>query len=545
MKKVVIYARYSSDNQREESIEAQLRICYEYITNKKFVCVGEYIDRAFTGRNVLRPDFQRLIEDSSKGLFDTVLILKLDRFSRNTEETIKYINILQDYGVELISVIEKFDNSPEGELMRNMMSNMSQFYVRNLARSVHHGLTQNALKSIATGGTPPIGLKKSSITKKYEIDEAEEIIVKKIFEMYVEGKTHPQIIRELNDCGYTNKKGNQFTKNSLLSILRNEKYVGTYVWNKSVAKNSKGKRNGNKQKPESEIIRIPNAIPQIVDTEIFEKAQELIKARAKGDVPRRSSTTYVLSGLIQCGCGSHMHGNRRKAKSRPNPNWKEKPEYVSYRCGGQKSGASPDCNVPEIRKEYLEAFVFDELEKLICDENNLEYLLGLLNNRVLQEAKTNQGKVDIVKGKLVKVEKEISNLVKAIANGVDAEEIVDELSKKKGYKAELGIELSRLQNSNGTTEITIDNMKELVGQLKSFLANNIMPELKALLKKFVKSITVGKEEIEVIFNLFFSFGLDYDYLYIRKSIKRTDLYVPLARRLSLKIERLIELERSS
>lgn len=543
MKNVVIYARYSSDNQREESIESQIRICSEYIHNNNLICVGHYIDRAFTGTNDKRPDFQKMIDDSSKGLFDTVLILKLDRFSRNTEETIKYINILSDNGVELKSVIEKFDNSPEGELMRNMMSNMSQFYVRNLARSVHHGLTQNALKSIATGGIPPLGLKKNTITKKYEIDETEEIIVKKIFKMYVEGKTHPQIIRELNDCGYTNKKGNQFTKNSLLSILRNEKYVGTYVWNKSVAKNSKGKRNGNKQKPEEEIIRIPNAIPQIVDTEIFEKAQELMKARAKGDAPRRRATTYVLSGLIQCECGSHMHGNRRRAKTRSNPNWKEKPEYVSYRCGGRKTKAN--CEVPEIRKEYIEAFVFDELEKVIFNDNNLEHLLGLLNGRILQESAKNQDKIHLAQSKLDKVEKEIGNLVKAIAKGIDAEEILDELSTKKRYKAQLLMEIDNLKNSEGIGEITIDTMRELISEVKPFLMNNSMPELKALLKKFVKSITVGKEEIEVIFNLFFSFGIDYDYLHIRKTIKRNDLYVPFARRLSLKIQRLIELERSS
>ena len=94
MKKVVIYARYSSDNQREESIENQLRICKDYIINNKFVYVGEYIDRAFTGRNSRRPDFQRLIDDSAKGLFDAVLMLKIDRFSRDVQETIKYINLL-------------------------------------------------------------------------------------------------------------------------------------------------------------------------------------------------------------------------------------------------------------------------------------------------------------------------------------------------------------------------------------------------------------------------------------------------------------------
>lgn len=543
MKRAVIYARFSSDNQREESIDSQLRASRDYARANEMVIVKEYCDRAITGTSDNRPEFLQMISDSATGSFDAIIVHKLDRFSRNVQQTLGYISELKDNGVELKSVIERFDDSPEGEFMRNTMSNISQFYSRNLAREVMKGLKENAYRATHTGGIPPLGLKVNEMTRKYEIEEKEAVVVQKIYAMYIEGKTHPEIIRELNDCGYTNKKGEAFTKNSILSVLRNEKYIGTYVWNKSVAKNSKGKRNGNRQKPESEIIRIPEAIPAIIDKDTFDKVQEIISARAKGDEPRRRATTYVLSGLIQCGCGSHMHGNRRRAKTRPNPNWKEKPEYISYRCGGRKTKA--DCNVPEIRKEYIEAFVFDELEKLICDDNNLEHLIGLLNNRVLQETKTNQEKIEIVKGKLAKVEKEISNLVKAIANGVDAEEIVTELGKKKTYKAELGIELSRLEGSNGTTEITMETMRNLVGQLKSFLVNNTMPELKALLKKFVKSITVGKEEIEVIFNLFFSFGLDYEYLYIKKSIRRIDLYEPLARKLSLKIERLLELERSS
>ena len=544
MKRVAIYARFSSDSQRSESIDAQLRACNSYASSKGWVVIKEYCDRGISGTSDNRPEFLQMIDDSKAGNFEAIIVHKLDRFSRNVQQTIGYISELKDCGVELQSVIEQFDDTPEGEFMRNTMSNISQFYSRNLAREVMKGLKENAYKATHTGGIPPLGLKVNELTRKYEIEAKKAVVVQKIYSMYIEGKTHPEIIKELNDCGYTNKLGKAFTKNSILSILRNSKYVGEYVWNKSVAKNSKGKRNGNKQKPESEIIRIPDAIPAIIDKDSFAKVQAIISARAKGEEPRRRATTYVLSGLIKCGgCGSSMHGNIRRAKTRPNPNWKEKPEYVSYRCGGRKNKVN--CDVPEIRKEYLEAFVLDELEKLVCDERNLKHLLGLLNNKVLQEAKINQEKIEIVKGKLAKIEKEISNLVKAIASGVDAEEIVAELSKKKIQKVELGSELSRLEGLDGTTEITIDKMKEIVDQLKSFLLDNTMPELKALLKKFVKSITVGKEEIEVIFNLFFSFGLDYEYLYIKSTIRREDLYVPLSRKLSLKIQRFRKLERGS
>ena len=277
MKKIVIYARFSSENQREESIDAQLRACKDYAKNHKYLVVGEYVDRAFTGTNDNRPEFQKMIEDSRKGNFELVLVHKLDRFSRNVEQTIRYISELRDSGVELKSVIEQFDNTPEGEFMRNMMSNISQYYVRNLAREVMKGMKENAYKCLHVGGIPPLGYY-VDLDKKYQIDEKEASIVKKIFELYIDGNTHQKIITELNSLGYRNKKGTEWTKNSILSILRNEKYIGTYVWNRVVAKNSKGKRNGHREKPVEEVIRIPNGIPAIIHTETFQKVQGIIAA---------------------------------------------------------------------------------------------------------------------------------------------------------------------------------------------------------------------------------------------------------------------------
>ena len=157
MKKVVIYARFSSENQREESAEAQLRACKDYARSHKYLVVGEYVDRAFTGTNDNRPEFQRMIEDSRKGLFEIALVHKLDRFSRNVEQTIRYISELKDNGVELKSVIEQFDNTPEGEFMRNMMSNISQYYVKNLSREVIKGMKENAYKCLHVGGIPLLG----------------------------------------------------------------------------------------------------------------------------------------------------------------------------------------------------------------------------------------------------------------------------------------------------------------------------------------------------------------------------------------------------
>ena len=434
MKKVVIYARFSSENQREESIEAQLRACKDYARSHKYLVVGEYVDRAFTGTNDNRPEFQRMIEDSRKGLFEIALVHKLDRFSRNVEQTIRYISEQKDNGVELKSVIEQFDNTPEGEFMRNMMSNISQYYVKNLSREVIKGMKENAYKCLHVGGIPLLGYYVDS-EKKYQIDDKEANIVKKIFELYIDGNTHQKIIAELNNLGYKNKRGTEWTKNSLLSIIRNQKYIGTYVWNRVVSKNSKGKRNGHREKPVEEVIRIPNGMPAIISVETFQKAQQIIAKRKLGEEsPRRTSTVYLLSSLVKCSCGSGLQGNRRTAKTRPNPNWKPKPTYISYRCTFRKTKDKTLCDNPEIRKEYLEAYVITELEKLLSTENiqniwnrYIDYTQKQ-NSFEISETKTIQNEID-------KLDTEIGNLVKAIAMGLDISEISSELVSKKERKA--------------------------------------------------------------------------------------------------------------
>lgn len=538
MKKIVVYARFSSENQREESIDAQLRACRDYARSHKYLVIGEYVDRAFTGTNDNRPEFQKMIEDSRRGNFDLVLVHKLDRFSRNVEQTIRYISELRDSGVELKSVIEQFDNTPEGEFMRNMMSNISQYYVRNLAREVVKGMRENAYKCLHVGGKPPLGYYVDS-EKKYQIDDREAKIVQKIFELYIDGNTHQRIIAELNSLGYQNKRGTEWTKNSLLSILRNEKYIGTYVWNRVVSKNSKGRRNGHREKSVEEVIRIPNGMPAIIPKETFQNAQQIIAKRKLGEEsPRRTSTVYLLSGLVRCSCGSGLQGNRRKAKTRPNPNWKPKPIYISYRCSFRKTKDKTLCDNPEIRKEYLEAYVITEIEKLLSTEN----IQNLWDRYIAYTQKQNSFEISETRTFQLEIDKldiEISNLVKAIAMGLDISEISSELVSKKERKAILQNELSQI-GSSSNDGITLDDLLELSGIVRSAIFTDEPLDLKRVLPKVVESIIVSREKIDVVFNLFSSFGIFAEELYIRKSIARGELYTPFSRRLKLRIESYIK-----
>ena len=121
MNKAVIYARCSSDTQTEQSIEGQLRVCQQYAKANNILIVGTYIDRAMTGTNDLRPDFQRMIKDSSKHQWDMLLVYKLDRFSRDKYESTIHKHTLKENGVKLVSAMENIPDSPEGIILESLL----------------------------------------------------------------------------------------------------------------------------------------------------------------------------------------------------------------------------------------------------------------------------------------------------------------------------------------------------------------------------------------------------------------------------------------
>ncbi len=159
MKTAVIYARYSSDNQTEQSIEGQLRVCEEFAQRNDILILNTYIDRAMTGTNDNRPAFQQMIKDSSKKEWEYVLVYKIDRFSRNKYETAKNKKILKDNGVKLLSAMENIPDTPEGIILESLLEGMAEYYSAELAQKVKRGMHETRLKGYFTGGTLPYGYK--------------------------------------------------------------------------------------------------------------------------------------------------------------------------------------------------------------------------------------------------------------------------------------------------------------------------------------------------------------------------------------------------
>lgn len=296
----VAYARYSSDNQSDESIDGQLRAIRKYAEANNIIIISEYIDRAKSATSAKRPAFQKMLADAKLKNFDIVIVHKLDRFSRDKYDFAVSRRLLKNNNVKLVSILENLDDTPEAIILESLLEGMAQYYSANLSREVKKTMKEHALQGKHMGGIPPLGFDVDPLTKQYVLHEQEALVVKLIFQLYLDGHGYMSIIETLNSKEYKTKKGGAFGKNSLHEILKNEKYTGTLVYNRAAAKNTYGKRNNHRNKSDDEIIRLEGKIPIIISKEDFQKVQEKMRKNKKKAGSYKAKHIYLLSGLIYC-----------------------------------------------------------------------------------------------------------------------------------------------------------------------------------------------------------------------------------------------------
>ena len=285
--RAVIYARYSSDNQREESIEGQLRECKEYADYNDITVVDTYIDRALSAKTDNRPAFQQMIKDSNRHLFDIVLVWKLDRFARNRYDSAYYKAILKKNNVRVLSAKEVISQGAEGILLESLLEGYAEFYSVELAEKVKRGLTENALKAKANGGTRTFGYTVDK-DRHYQIDPPAAQIVREVFEMYADGKKMKEIKDNLIARGINTNYSKSISYNFIQRMLSNRKYIGEYRFGE---------------------IAIPDAMPAIVDKETFEKVQALLVKNKRAPSRHKAEDDYILTTKLFCGhCGAIMNG---------------------------------------------------------------------------------------------------------------------------------------------------------------------------------------------------------------------------------------------
>ena len=226
--KAVIYARYSSDNQREESIEGQIRECTAFAEKNGITILRHYIDRAFSAKTDNRPEFQNMIKDSGKKLFDIVIVWKLDRFARNRYDSARYKSLLKKNGVKVVSATEVISEGAEGIILESVLEGYAEYYSADLAEKVVRGMTDNALKCKFNGGTIPIGYVIDN-EQHFQIDSITAPYILEVFKQYDSGATMTELRDWLNAEGVKNTRGNPITYNSIQHILNNRRYIGEFA----------------------------------------------------------------------------------------------------------------------------------------------------------------------------------------------------------------------------------------------------------------------------------------------------------------------------
>lgn len=481
MTDAVIYARFSSDMQRKESIDAQIRACKYYAQNFGYNIVGIYADKAKSGKYIRKRDqFQKMIIDSASGKFSAVLVHKLDRFGRNGVDTLENKRILEQNGVELISVVERLDKTPQGKLMLYIIVGMNEFYSANLAQETMKGLKENAYKCLHTGGIPPLGYDVNP-DKTYRINETEAAAVRLIFRMYADGFGYTEILRTLAAHGYKTKRGHSFGSNSLHDLLTNEKYVGNYVFNKSASRDSRGKMNRHRYKSDDQIIRIEGGIPSIIDKKLWDEVQIRMKENQRRAARNKAKIDYLLSGKIFCGiCGSAMVGDSKYSRGM---------EYAYYRCN--RGGRTKECTQRSIPKDLVEQYVIQQINKRIFNPKIIDSICQRVYVSLNSDKDSNE--INRLKAEISELDKKISNITHAIADGVYAPELKISLNELSDQRKQLQIHLFELEAIPDAKNKTLEEIKTEFSAGADF--GKLSPDRqKIIIQKFVKRVVVFPED---------------------------------------------------
>lgn len=483
--RAAIYARYSSDNQRHESITAQIRACTDYSEKKNYDIVKTYIDEALSARTDDRPEFQQMIEDAKCGLFDILICHKIDRFSRDRYDVAYYKRVLQRAGVKIEYVEHKLDGSPESIILESVLEGMAEYYSKNLAREVQKGMRENAHQGRHNGGIPALGY---DTTKdgKYVVNEAEAAIVRHIFFRRAEGASYNTIIAELNDKGWRTKRGQPFGKNSLHEIFRNQKYIGIYQYGKALNTTLSGKRNNHQEPDENTIINI-GAVPPIIEQSIWDAVQSRIERHAPGAGNARRE--YLLSGLIHCHCGAAMVGTSTSVRGQ---------KYWYYKCNAWDRVTGKKGEHQRIRVDEAENAVLEDVQKRILGEKIRPQVIRSIIQAQLSLASTHAAEIEALDKIVKEAEQKIEKIMDAIQDGGINSKVaarrIDDLLDQQAAAQERIKEIGTITKKVYLTEESID---ALLDHLFIKAKEKEPGAIRLLLNKMAVSVTLSPTEFRV------------------------------------------------
>ena len=406
--KAVIYARYSSDNQREESIEGQIRECTAFAEKNGITILRHYIDRACSAKTDNCPAFQEMVKDSGKKLFDMVIVWKLDRFARNRYDSARYKAQLKKNGVKVVSATEVISEGAEGIILESVLEGYAEYYSADLSEKVIRGRTDNALKCMYNGGTLPIGFVIDE-EQRFQIDPLTAPFVLEVFKRYDEGATMKELRDWLNENGIRNKLGKPLNYNSIQHMLKNRRYIGEYQYRD---------------------VLIPDGIPAIVPKELFDRVQEKIEKNKKAPARHKAEDDYLLTTKLFCGyCGAYLCGESGKSRNGTIHHY--------YKCVSVKKKRT-DCKKKAVKKDWIENLVISQTMKLVNDEATVQAIAAMLLD--MQEREDTN--LSLLTEQLKETQRGIDNLLNAIQQGIFTKSTKGRLEELEAAKEELEIKIA-------------------------------------------------------------------------------------------------------
>lgn len=465
MKKAVIYARYSSDRQNEQSISGQVDVCRKWAEDNDIEIVGIYPDEALTGRTDMRPNFQRMIKDAKSGRFDYVIVYKLDRFARNRYDSAIYKAQLKKYNVRIMSAMENIADGPEGIILESVLEGMAEYYSANLSQNVLRGMHQRAELGKYMGGTVPLGYKIDK-DKNYIIDENTAFIVQRIYEMYAGGYTVKEICHELNAAGHKSSTGKPFTYKSLHRLLSNEKYIGRYEYLGVV---------------------IDDAIPRLIDNATFEIVQQRVQRNKRAPASAKAHTTFHLTGKLFCGkCGSNMVGDSGTSCTGAT--------HFYYSCIEKKR--KHGCTKKTVKKDWLEQLITEITVNELLTDKNIEFV-SQKAFELYEEERNDKSELTALSNTLREVQKIINNIMNAIEQGIITDTTKQRLMDAEERKKAILVSIDKEKIKK--PPITKEQIEFFLRDIKN-RAFSAEDQIEAIIKSFINSVYLYDDKLIITFN---------------------------------------------
>jgi DNA invertase Pin-like site-specific DNA recombinase len=458
----VIYARYSSDNQREESIEGQLRECTAFAEKNGITILRHYIDRAYSAKTDNRPEFQNMIKDSGKKLFDMIIVWKLDRFARNRYDSARYKALLKKNGVKVMSATEVISEGAEGIILESVLEGYAEYYSADLSEKVVRGMTENVLKGKYNGGSLTIGYQLDS-ERHILIDPLTAPVVLEAFKLYDEGSTMKEIIEVFDQRGIRSPHGAKLSYNTIQRMLSNRRYIGEYVFRDT---------------------SIPGGFPVIVPQDLFDRVQEKLAKNKKAPARYKAEETYLLTTKLFCGyCGAMVFGESGTSHTNKT--------YRYYKCANTKKRKT--CHKKPVPKEQLENLVIGETMKLLMDDAVIEAIVAMVME--LQDKENTD--LPLYEQQLRETETAIQNMLDAIQQGILTKSTKARLEALEATKEDLEIRIANEKLAK--PKISADFMRFWLMRFRKLDVTK--PEQRQMLiDTFINAIYLYDDKVVITFN---------------------------------------------